>query len=277
MVYDDNPIAGGFFTGAADALNTVVGYGEQIAENKVATNQMRLEAEREIRDIDGVKYFWNKNRNQWELFEKQIPEDDPFPPSIELFTLDGFIGYINTNPEGLIGENDKAIVYVVNEKEVLLLSAPTEHKKDRRTIAQTYAHAPKIMFNTYIDSDTFNTMLLSTFHQTKARDGVFALVKSMTKKQTEQTTDDGVTQQITVMEGVATASNVQFKNPVPLKPMRTFTEVDQPESNFTLRVNKEAEVTLIEADGGAWKNEAVARIAAYLKDHITSPHVTILA
>lgn len=273
----DNPIAGGFFTGAAEAINTAAAFGEHIAENKVATKQMQLEAEREIREIDGVKYFWNKNHNQWELFEQQIPEDDPFPNSIELFTLDGFIGYINANPEGLLSENDKAIVYVANEKEVLLLSAPTEHQKDRNTIAQTCAHAPKIMFDQYLDTDTFNTMLLSTFHQTEARDSVFTLVKSMTKNQSATVNDDGVSQNITIMEGVATASNVQFKNPVPLKPMRTFTEIDQPESNFTLRVNRDAEVTLIEADGGAWKNVAVARIAAYLREHITSPYVTILA
>jgi len=272
-----DPIKGGFFTGASDALDTLIAYGEQIAENKVATKQMLYEAKREVRDIDGIKYIWSEPRNQWELFEKQIPSDDPVPGRLTFFTMDGLIAYINENPEGLIDENNKAIVHVVNEMCVILLSAPSKFNKARHEIARTEAHVPKIRFGEFLDTERFNTMLLSTFHQTEARDSVFALVKSMTKKQTAQTTDDGVSQQITVMEGVATASNVQFKNPVPLKPMRTFTEIDQPESNFTLRVNQEAEVALHESDGGAWKNEAVARIADYLAVHINSPWVTILA
>lgn len=53
--------------------------------------------------------------------------------------------------------------------------------------------------------------------------------------------------------------------------------VDQPESNFTLRVNGEACVALFEADGGAWKNEAVENIKQYLVAGTYASNVVVIA
>ena len=59
---------------------------------------------------------------------------------------------------------------------------------------------------------------------------------------------------------------------VRLSPYRTFREIEQPESQFLLRIRTDdrgnAEVALFEADGGVWRNEARLRIAEYLKEHI---------
>ena len=52
---------------------------------------------------------------------------------------------------------------------------------------------------------------------------------------------------------------------IPLRPYRTFTEVEQPESEFILRLDDEGRVGIIEADGGAWKMTAKANIAAYFE------------
>lgn len=128
-----------------------------------------------------------------------------------------------------------------------------------------------------MDTETFNTMLLSMFIETQARADLFKVIKSMTKEQNLNTTDDGVSQVITVKQGVSLASNVQFQNPVPLKPMRTFAEIEQPESNFTLRVNEDAQAALFEADGGAWKNEAVKKIKDYLNRNLYGHNVVIIA
>lgn len=59
--------------------------------------------------------------------------------------------------------------------------------------------------------------------------------------------------------------------------MRTFSEVDQPESNFTLRVNENAECALYESDGGAWKNEAVSSIAHYVRQKLYASNVVVMA
>ena len=61
---------------------------------------------------------------------------------------------------------------------------------------------------------------------------------------------------------------------------KTTLEVEQPCSDFLLRVGKNGEVTLRDADGGAWKLEAKRNIAAYLgeklADLIESGNVVVM-
>lgn len=48
-----------------------------------------------------------------------------------------------------------------------------------------------------------------------------------------------------------------------LRPFRTFLEVEQPESEFLLRVDPDEGIGFFEADGGIWKLEAKKNIADY--------------
>ena len=60
-----------------------------------------------------------------------------------------------------------------------------------------------------------------------------------------------------------------------LRPYRTFKEIDQPESQFLLRLNENGNIGLFEADGGMWKLEAkksIAILIVYLIDfHLFPP------
>lgn len=61
-------------------------------------------------------------------------------------------------------------------------------------------------------------------------------------------------------------------SPVRLKPYRTFTEVDQPESDFVFRMKEDkydgVQCALFEADGGAWKLHAMESIQEYLEEQL---------
>lgn len=63
-------------------------------------------------------------------------------------------------------------------------------------------------------------------------------------------------------------------------PFRTFLEVEQPESEFLLRVDAEKGIGLFEADGGIWKLEAKRNIAEYfakaMGDLIESSKVVVM-
>ena len=210
--------------------------------------------------------------------EVVVPPDPPMPKPLEFFTLAGLIDYINENTEGMIPtDGSRLILQVQDHRTVKLLTQPSPDQRQRYTVAYAQAHTPEITFGRYMDTDTFCTELLSKFIETDARKTLFQVAKSMVKEQTATTTDDGVGQQITVKEGVSMATTVNFQNPVPLRPRRTFSEVEQPESNFTLRVDKEARVALFESDGNAWKIDAVHSIADFLKNLIENPAVTVLA
>lgn len=61
----------------------------------------------------------------------------------------------------------------------------------------------------------------------------------------------------------ATNPVVEIKPRVMLRPFRTFLEVEQPESEFLLRVDPDEGIGFFEADGGIWKLEAKKNIADY--------------
>lgn len=264
-----NHMENGIFAGLDAAVQNIIKLGIE-CEKMVEKPQ--------IVDVDGVSYLYD--RKECTLFEvkPELPDDAPTPESIEFFSLDGFADYVNVDPDGILANTDvKFIVHVVDPSTVCLLSKLSTSHKKRKVLAFCKAHAPKIVFGEHLDVETFNTMLLSTFVKTEALDTLFKVVASMTKEQNLSVADDGVSQAITVKQGISTTANIKFENPVPLKPIRTFTEVSQPESNFVLRVNDKACAALFEADGGAWKNEAVSNIGRYLAYRITRENVIVLA
>jgi hypothetical protein len=83
--------------------------------------------------------------------------------------------------------------------------------------------------------------------------------------------DDGITQEVQVKRGLSGAlkDKVSLKPIVKLSPYRTFREVEQPQSEFLLRVrlsqNDTPTVALFEADGGAWINQATENIVQYIQ------------
>lgn len=264
----------GFFVGATELAKFLVEQGAKYEREAMENYQKVIE-------INGQKYVWNRVNYRWDPVKPVafIPDDEPVPETFSFFTLDGLVDYITENTEGLIPDEpaDRLILQVVNHTSVVLWSQPSLHHKKRHAIAQCTAHVPDIVFGKYLDTDTFNTMLLSNFIDTEARSTLFKVVKSMTKEQSLNTNDDGVSQVLTVKQGVSLSANVTFQNPVPLRPMRTFTEVSQPESNFTLRVDEHANCALFEADGGAWKNDAVSLIKVYLKTKLINCNVSVMA
>lgn len=58
-------------------------------------------------------------------------------------------------------------------------------------------------------------------------------------------------------------------NPVYLAPYRTFAEIEQPVSKFVFRMESGPKAALFEADGGAWKNEAILKIKEYLQKELS--------
>ena len=77
--------------------------------------------------------------------------------------------------------------------------------------------------------------------------------------------------QATIKRGLANVEDIIVPNPVKLQPFRTFHEVEQPEIEFVFRMKNGSSgvsCALFEADGGAWKFNAVHSIAEYLKKEL---------
>lgn len=115
----------------------------------------------------------------------------------------------------------------------------------------------------YRDREQALIELRSLFLQNEGVEYLLGLLSRMSLENNVTTNDNGVTQTVETVQGVALKSNEMVKPRVSLAPFRTFLEVEQPESEFLLRVNDDGDIGLFEADGGVWKLEAKQNILSY--------------
>ena len=111
--------------------------------------------------------------------------------------------------------------------------------------------------------------LRSRFAPGEGVDYLLELLSRMSKENGVTTNDNGVSQTVEARTGVSLKQMVAVKPRVVLCPYRTFTEVEQPESEFLLRLDDDGNVGLFEADGGMWKMDAKVRICNYFEDRLS--------
>lgn len=119
----------------------------------------------------------------------------------------------------------------------------------------------------YMDYDTARIKLNACFMDTPDREYVLGLLSNIVKGDQAEVKDNGITQQVKVQTGIQLAGMETIRPIVRLEPYRTFPEIDQPESDFLLRV-KDDQVGIFEADGGMWKLYAKTLIKAYLENEL---------
>ncbi len=108
----------------------------------------------------------------------------------------------------------------------------------------------------------------SKFIPSEDVDYLLDLLSRVNKENGVTTSDNGVSQTVEARTGVSLKQMVNVRPRVKLAPFRTFLEVEQPYSEFLLRLNDDGEVGLFEADGGMWKHQAKKYILAYFDDHL---------
>lgn len=192
--------------------------------------------------------------------------------SIHLQTLSSLVEFVKHTD----GMKNQTMICIDGPKEVYLKSNMLADGS-RETYAQVEAVVPGIAFNQQFDLEDFNIMLQSKF-KTDSKGHKEQLLQVSGNYQEESgvgIADNGVTQGVTIKKGVR-MEMVAVPNPVTLKPMRTFTEVEQPESLFIFRMKEGGRAGIFEADGKAWQNEAVENIKAYLKEELKDVEITIV-
>ena len=229
-----------------------------------------------VLEINGHAYTAYKGR--LERVQTVKPDKEEKPDVFEAFSLSGLVDFIRTDVDGLF--KDPAVrhtVRVVDTTRVEVLTPLHGFYRERDVVAKCSALVPRIPFDTYMGVEEFQIMVQSRFAESPNRALVLQLSGSLRREQSTETADDGVSQKVTINRGVATADNVIVKNPVTLRPLRTFYEVEQPDSPFILRFNEDAEAALFEGDGGAWKLRAVENIHDWLAEKLAGCNVEIIA
>lgn len=126
--------------------------------------------------------------------------------------------------------------------------------------------------------EEFVVALQSQFVQDDSTAALLKLVGNVTDGVVKTFEDDGATQKVTAKAGIARVHEIPVPNPVVLAPFRTFVELDQPASKFIFRMRsgvREPTCALFEADGGAWRNEAILRISSWLENKLPAGTVIL--
>ncbi|MFR3727699.1 hypothetical protein [Lacrimispora sp.] len=184
--------------------------------------------------------------------------------AIEMNTLSSLIDYAKAFTNEM---SDQMLVQVVSPTEVKLISCLDRDRK-RECLVNVAAMVPEFSYGRYMDHESFIIALQSKFIPNDHRADLLRFAGTVKDESVAQYGDDGITQKATVKRGIASVEEAIVPNPVNLKPFRTFVEVDQPESAFIFRMKQSEgrgiECAIFEADGGAWKNEAMRNIKKYL-------------
>ena len=205
---------------------------------------------------------------------KQMYEVKAAPPAlmpvVSVTTLAGFKDLITANLEHEDIQGDW-LIHVHDEHTVSLTrrNSDTYGRRPSLIHAQPVEFA-KFRFGQWMNQEEFVISVASLFAETEDKAYVLKLASTITREALMVNEDDGFSQKATAKVGLRTKETVTLKPRVALAPYRTFPELDQPVSEFVFRAkNNEGDVPpmlmLVEADGGHWKIDAIAKIKAAME------------
>ncbi|KJS85129.1 MAG: hypothetical protein JM58_09120 [Peptococcaceae bacterium BICA1-8] len=171
------------------------------------------------------------------------------------------------------------LIHIVGPAKVNLISNLLEDSS-RETYMTTEAMTPVFRFGQWYDIESFIIALQSSFVKNLDVEKILRLVGNIEEKAIRTFTDDGISQGVAARTGLAKVDEVVVPNPVLLAPYRSFIEIEQPESNFVFRLKQGKEMpecALFEADGGAWKLEAMKRIKEYLDEQLKDMDIKVIS
>lgn len=217
----------------------------------------------EIVENNGLRY----EKSQHGIKLMPMPSVSP----MKLSTLSGLVDYIMSDTDLLPTQDDEWIIHVQSFDRVALLTQLSDGYMDRECYAAVTADAPGFKTNEFMDVETFIIHLQSRVLDAGDRANLIAFCSSLQDVEEQKMKDNGVSQTVTAKIGISTVAEVEVPNPVALAPYRTFCDIKQPFSDFIFRVKKGQSgpmCGLFEADGGAWRTDAIRLIAAHLKEQL---------
>ena len=206
---------------------------------------------------------------------KPGPQAEP----LAVYTLGALRDYLTANRDAL--ELETLVVHVVSPQ-IVTVSGALQRARTRETYVRASAlNLTDGFLDKFMPIEAFIVGLQCRFVSTDDLKRVLTLFGHVKHETVKTSADDGITQTVTAKQGVALVTEAAVPNPVTLQPFRTFREVRQPASPFVLRVQAGPSgglptVGLFEADGGAWRLEAIAAVGGWLV-HELPPGVKVLA
>lgn len=196
--------------------------------------------------------------------------------ALRTHSLQSIVDYVNNHIDRdhlTTIRSGKMFIQIVSPTDVRLLGE-LDPWGNRETLIEASPVMDDFNFGDWMDREELNIKLQSMFVSPKSDDEdneketLLKFIGNYKESNETVANDDGVTQGATIKVSAGNVATVIVPNPVTLKPYRTFTEIDQPASEFIFRMSQGMRGALFEADGGAWRNEALKSIKTYFKNEL---------
>lgn len=194
---------------------------------------------------------------------KPAPAAKAFPVA----TLGAVRDYLVANRDDL--PLNKIVVHVEGPNRVTVGGPLRERSRDRELyVTATAQDLTDGFLSKWMDLEEFIIGLQCRFCDADDRAQLLRLLSNVSGETVKTSLDDGVSQVLEARLGVVLKGDTAVRNPVQLTPYRTFRDLTmQPSSLYVLRVkagNGLPQVSLMEADGGAWKLTTISRVRDWL-------------
>lgn len=216
-----------------------------------------------IKEIDGKTFS---------IFGSDVKEIRPridIPEKLIVNSLDSLVKMVKT--ESLVSEKAPLYVQIPNHKKVVCFC---RFDKDIRFIRKNLYEAVATDvpgWGEEVNMKFEEAMIALRTRFQESQDSLYALklLSEITNGSKVTYSDNGIATSVVTKTGIAMQSNEPIRPIIKLRPYRTFQEVEQPESQFLIRINERG-INFIEADGGMWKLYARNTVKAYLENEFSS-------
>ena len=185
------------------------------------------------------------------------------PTSIEVNGLDSIVKLVKAE----VGKTPTPIFIRVRSPRSVHVFGTLDQQMDRSYLYSATCDAPDFKEG-WRNHESAIIELRSAFVQNEGTAYLLDLLSRISKEDGVTSEDNGVSQTVSARQGISLKNYERVKNRVKLIPYRTFTEIEQPESEFLLRLDENTQVGLFGADGGKWKLDAKERIKTYFEENL---------
>ncbi len=222
---------------------------------------------------EGIRTFVDKPMH---MLVDEIAADTPLHTN----SLSSVADYIKSNADfDALASDGRKIIHVEDEKTVWLYTEMNSFKK-RSALLLASAWVSSFPFGQWLSLENFIISVQANFVADEHRDELLSFVATVKQDTGVEQQDDGVTQKVTTRSGVSLSRTSKVPNPITLRPFRTFSEVEQPESTFVFRIKAEegggVKAALFAADGEAWRHDAILKIRDYFQTHVIAEDDSVI-
>lgn len=238
-----------------------------MSDNSFAKDIIEITESAQVHEIDGEHY---STKQLYHVSHKNVAE------TLHFGDLSSLVPILKQE----LSEFILPLYIVVDSHKSVSVVTAMDMDRDREIAYSIECNDSPFCYGRVYDFENFVIALRSMFVQNEDSKRLLASLKRITDGNTVSLEDDGVTQRVTTSKGIMTSG--QVISPIQrLSPFRTFTEIEQPTSDFLFRIKEGGGFALYEADGGAWKQAAKNNIKAYyeeaFKQEIKAGQVIILS